>query len=229
MADQSDRPVHPCRAGKTQPHSGSPGIAGNFAETNFCGSVRTSSDSEEIDQFIKKPDFPALVDQLLASPRFGERWGRHWLDLARYADSTGGGASNLLPDAWKYRDYVIAAFNRDLPFDQFVTEQIAGDRYGGVDAEQFYRQLVATGFLVLGPKNYINDDAEVFLMDSVDEQIDTVGRVFLGMTLGCARCHDHKFDPVPMKDYYALARNFHEHRVIRSDSRDHKFHLERGQ
>lgn len=148
------------------------------------------------------------IDQLIASHHFGERWARHWLDLARYADSSGGGASNLFPDAWKYRDHIIRSFNEDVPFDQFVKRQLAGDLLPSKNPDERFENLVATGLLVLGPRNYINDDEEAFHMDGADEQLDAVGRIFLGMTLGCARCHDHKFDPVPMDDYYALAGIF---------------------
>ena len=142
---------------------------------------------------------------MLASPHFGERWGRHWLDVARYADSSGGGRSLLFKDAWRYRDYVIESFNADKPYDRFVTEQVAGDLLPAATPDQRRQQLVATAFLVLGPTNYEEQDKDVLEMDVIDEQIDTIGRVFLGMTIGCARCHDHKFDPIPTVDYYALA------------------------
>jgi len=149
-----------------------------------------------------------LVDRLLASPQFGERWGRHWLDLARYSDSTGGGRSMLFGSSWRYRDYVIESFNDDVPYDQFIVEQIAGDLLPYDDYRQGQRQLVATAFLALGPTNYEEQNKRQLRMDVVDEQIDTVGRAFLGMTIGCARCHDHKFDPIPTADYYALAGIF---------------------
>lgn len=149
-----------------------------------------------------------LVDRLLASPRFGERWGRHWLDLARYADSTGGGRSMLFGSSWRYRNYVIESFNADVPYDRFIVEQIAGDLLTSDDYRARQRQLVATAFLALGPTNYEEQNKRQLRMDVVDEQIDTVGRVFLGMTIGCARCHDHKFDPIPTADYYALAGIF---------------------
>ncbi|MBX3411292.1 MAG: DUF1553 domain-containing protein [Pirellulales bacterium] len=149
-----------------------------------------------------------LIDRLLASPRYGERWGRHWLDLARYADSTGGGRSLLFGSSWRYRDYVIESFNADVPYDRFIVEQIAGDLLSAEDYRERQRQIVATAFLVLGPTNYEEQNKRQLRMDVVDEQIDTVGRVFLGMTIGCARCHDHKFDPIPTADYYALAGIF---------------------
>ncbi len=149
-----------------------------------------------------------VVDELLASRHFGERWGRHWLDLARYSESTGGGRSLLYGESWRYRNYVIDAFDADKPFDEFIREQIAGDLLKAADYREQGQQVIATGFLILGPHNYENQDKEQLRMDVVDEQIDTIGRVFLGMTIGCARCHDHKFDPIPTTDYYALAGIF---------------------
>lgn len=163
---------------------------------------------EAVDAFLadQQPHaFAAVIDQLLQSKQFGERWGRHWLDVVRYAESSGGGRTLLFRDAWRYRDYVIDAFNRDLPFDQFLTEQIAGDLLPSDDWRTRRQRLVATAFLLLGPTNYELQDKDVLEMDIVDEQLDTLGKAMLGMTLGCARCHDHKFDPIPMADYYALA------------------------
>ncbi|MEO1995420.1 MAG: DUF1549 and DUF1553 domain-containing protein, partial [Planctomycetaceae bacterium] len=146
-----------------------------------------------------------LVDQLLTSPHFGERWGRHWLDLARYADSNGLDENFLFREAWRYRNRVIDAFNSDTPFDRFLLEQIAGDLLPHASVEQRDRQRVAAGFLVVGPKVLLGNDANERRMDVADEQLDTIGRTVLGQTLGCARCHDHKFDPIPTADYYALA------------------------
>ena len=148
------------------------------------------------------------VDRLLDSPRFGERWGRHWLDVARFSESTGGGRSLMLPDAWRFRDYVIQAFNADKPFDQLVREHIAGDLLPSNSDAQCDEQLIGVGYLMLGAINYEEQDKEQLRMDVVDEQIDSMGRTFLGMTLGCCRCHDHKFDPIPTTDYYALAGIF---------------------
>lgn len=156
-----------------------------------------------------------LVDRLLASKHFGETWGRHWLDLARYSESTGGGRSALLPNAWRYRNYVIGAFNNDKPYDQFVREQIAGDLFAAETNAQRAEQLIATAFLVIGPKNLDLQDKELLRMNTVDEQIDAVSRVFLGMTISCARCHDHKFDPIPTQDYYALAGIFRSTRTLK--------------
>ena len=146
----------------------------------------------------------SLVDQLLASPHFGERWGRHWLDLARYAESNGKDRNMTWHHAWRYRDWVIGAFNRDLPFDQFIRDQIAGDLIPASGPERDAR-LVATGFLALGAKAFEERKRELFRMDVIDEQIDVIGRAILGLSVACARCHDHKFDPVPTRDYYALA------------------------
>jgi hypothetical protein len=166
---------------------------------------------EEIDAFVadRSPEaFARVVDRLLASPHFGERWGRHWLDVARYADSNGKDENLTFHEAWRYRDYVIASFNRDKPFDEYIREQLAGDLLPAASQSQRDEQLIATGFLIVGPKVLFDRDPLKRKMDVVDEQIDTVGRTFLGLTLGCARCHDHKFDPVPTTDYYALAGIF---------------------
>jgi hypothetical protein len=149
-----------------------------------------------------------VVDRLLGSREFGERWGRHWLDVARYADSNGSDENFTYYDAWRFRNYVIAAFNKDKPFNQFVREQLAGDLLPSADQNQRDEQITGTGFLVLGPKVIGDDDKEQLRMDVIDEQIDTVGKAFLGLSVGCARCHDHKFDPVPARDYYALAGIF---------------------
>jgi hypothetical protein len=153
--------------------------------------------------------FARVVDRLLASPRYGERWGRHWLDVARYADSTGADEDHRYPHAWRYRDYVIDAFNADLPYDRFVMEQIAGDLLpAGEPGAVNVRGIVATGFLALGPKLIAEQDKVKMLYDIIDEQIDVTGRALLGLTLACARCHDHKFDPISTRDYYSLASIF---------------------
>ena len=160
---------------------------------------------QEIDQFLadnSKEAYAKVVDRLLASPQYGERWGRHWLDVARYADSTGMDEDHMYPNAWRYRDFVVKAFNDDLPYDRFVVEQIAGDLLGGE------RGIIATGFLALGPKPLAQQDRMKMIYDVVDEQIDTASKAFLGLTVACARCHDHKFDPILTKDYYSLASIF---------------------
>ncbi|MEO6807878.1 MAG: DUF1549 domain-containing protein, partial [Isosphaeraceae bacterium] len=162
---------------------------------------------EDIDAFVNDPSPNAtetLVDRLLNSPEFGERWGRHWLDVARFAESlTLRGL--IFKEAWRYRDYVIDTFNNDRPFDQFVREQIAGDLLPADSPDERRRQLIATTFLTLGNSNLEEQDKPQLDMDVVDEQLDTIGKTFLAQTIGCARCHDHKFDPIPTKDYYALA------------------------
>ena len=142
-----------------------------------------------------------LVDELLGSRAFGETWARHWLDLARYSESNGKDRDVIFPNAWRYRDYVISAFNADKPFDGFVREQIAGDLLEDAGDEQ----IVATAFLAMGPKAFGEPDKTKFALDLVDEQIDVLTRSVLGLTVACARCHDHKFDPVATKDYYAMA------------------------
>jgi hypothetical protein len=151
-----------------------------------------------------------LVNELLASPRFGERWGRHWLDVARYGESNGNdGLSRnpTFPHAWRYRDYVIAALNEDLPYDRFLTEQIAGDLLPAESDAQRDRHLIATGFLAMGskPAKAMNTNFE---MDVVADQIDVISTGVMALSVACARCHDHKFDPIPTSDYYAMAGIF---------------------
>ena len=162
---------------------------------------------EEIREFETNPSaeaFEKVVDRLLGSPQFGERWARHWLDVARFAESVTL-RGFVFEHAWRYRDYVIEAFNRDLPFDQFIREQIAGDLLEAESLEEKQRGRIATTFLVLGNINYEEQDKAQLRMDIVDEQLDTIGKAFLAQTIGCARCHDHKFDPIPTRDYYAMA------------------------
>ena len=156
------------------------------------------------------PDLPALVDRLLDSPQFGERWGRHWLDVARYAESNGNDGLSRnpsFPHAWRFRDYVIRAFNEDTPYDRFITEQLAGDLLPADSPAQRDAQLIATGLLALGakPAKAMNDNFE---MDVVADQINVIGSGIMGLSVGCARCHDHKTDPIPTRDYYALAGIF---------------------
>ena len=156
------------------------------------------------------PDaFSREIDRLLASPRYGERWGRRWLDVVRYADTNGGGFDYVYPNAWKYRDYVVRSFNEDKPFDRFVLEQIAGDLLPPCeDRNEHLERLRATGFLTLAPKGLGQQDKEKMVMDVVEDQIDVLGRSLMGLTLACARCHDHKFDPISIEDYYGLAGIF---------------------
>ncbi len=160
--------------------------------------------------FRENPDkaISEAVDTMIDSPRFGERFGRRWLDVARYAESSGKEVNATFPHAWRYRDYVIDAFNADKPFDQFVTEQIAGDLIEAESEADRAENLVATGFLAIGTKNLNENSARQFRFDLVDEQIDTTTQAFLATTVACARCHDHKFDPIPMSDYYSMAGIF---------------------
>jgi hypothetical protein len=171
----------------------------------------------EITEFLadERPDaFHRLIDRLLASPAYGERWGRHWLDVARYADSNGLDENVAFGNAWRYRDFVVSSFNANQPYDEFLMEQLAGDLLPAKDDEERSRLLTATGFLALGAKVLAEPDESKMQMDIIDEQIDTVGRAVLGLTLGCARCHDHKFDPIQTADYYGLAGIFKSTRTM---------------
>ena len=167
---------------------------------------------EEVRDFLQDTSpsaFSRVIERLLASPHYGERWGRHWLDVARYADSNGLDENVTLGHAWRYRDYVVRSFNNDKPYNDFLIEQIAGDLLPRSEDA-----LTATGFLSLGAKVLAEPDLQKLEMDIIDEQIDTLGKAFLGMTLGCVRCHDHKFDPVLQDDYYALAAIFRSTRSL---------------
>ena len=163
---------------------------------------------QAIDRFVTdtRPDaYRRLVDELLASPRYGEQWGRHWLDVVRYADTSGYANDFLRPNAWRYRDYVIRSFNDDKPYDRFVTEQIAGDELKPTTAER----LIAVGFLRMGPWEHTGMSvARITRQLFLDDVTNSVGQVFLGHVLRCARCHDHKFDPVPTRDYYSIQAVF---------------------
>lgn len=158
--------------------------------------------------------WPRRVELMLASPRFGEHWARHWMDVVRYAESVTL-RGFVFPEAWRYRDYLIEAFNRDVSYDRMILEQIAGDLLPAEDWRQASRQLVATSFLALGNTNLEEQDKKQLEMDVVDEQLDTIGKAFLGQTIGCARCHDHKHDPIPTRDYYALAGIFKSVRSLK--------------
>ncbi len=164
---------------------------------------------DEIEAFVNdnRPDaWERVVDRLLASPYYGERWGRHWLDLVRYADTNGADENKTYAHAWRYRDYVVRSFNADKPFDQFAHEQLAGDLLPETQDESLRNdRLIATGFWLLGPKMLAEQDKDKLQIDVVDEQMDVLSKTFLAQTLTCARCHDHKFDPFSAKDYYALA------------------------
>lgn len=162
---------------------------------------------DELREFLadRHPDaYERLVDRLLASPHFGVRWGRHWLSVARFGESlTLRGF--ILPEAWRYRDYVIDAFNDGMPFDQFIVEQLAGDLLPATSLKDQQRQRIATTYLTLGNLNLEEQDKQQLRMDVVDEQLDAIGKGLLAQTIACARCHDHKFDPIPTRDYYAMA------------------------
>ena len=158
--------------------------------------------------------FANVVDRLLASPHYGEHQARHWLDLARYSDSNGLDENLAFANAFRYRDWVVAAHNQDLPYDRFVQMQLAGDLM--VDDPQIALDgHLATGFLALGPRMLAEQDKEKLVLDTIDEQIDLIGRTVLGLTIGCARCHDHKFDPISQRDYYALAGVFRSTKTFR--------------
>jgi hypothetical protein len=160
---------------------------------------------EEVEAFAKNPSqehWKAVIEKLLASPHYGERWGRHWLDLVRYADSGGFERDFDWHNAWRYRDYVVNAFNSDKPYDQFIREQLAGDEF----APESDEAMIATGYLRLGLDNNIKNERT--RMDELDDIVSTTSLAFLGLTTGCARCHNHKFDPIPQKDYYRMQAVF---------------------
>lgn len=178
---------------------------------------------EELAAFLADTSTEAyarVIDRLLDSPAYGQRWARHWLDVVRYADYHDGNPAartrSCEPlEAWRYRDWVVGAFNRDLPFDQFIVHQIAGDLLPSPDGLDFYADgLVATTFLTNGSWDRGDADKEKMVSDMVDDQVDTIGKAFLGLTLGCARCHNHKFDPISQDDYYALAGMFYSTHIL---------------
>ncbi len=173
----------------------------------------------EIEAFLRDPSsddiaFAKVIDAFLQSERFGERWARHWLDVVRYADSVGRVWNAPFLYAARYRDWVIDSLNEDKPYNRFVAEQIAGDLLPAKTVLQRRDQIVGTGMLALGSMNVQEGDYEQYILDQVDDQIDVVGRAFLGLTLACARCHDHKTEPVTMRDYYALAGIFYSSRTL---------------
>ncbi len=178
------------------------------ATMDLHGLLPTPAELRDFVQDKSDRAFERVVDRLLASPRYGERWGRHWLDVARYADSNGMDDNIVHGDAWRYRDYVIRAFNRDKPYDQFVREQLAGDVITDWGDENRAEGLIATGFLMLGPKMVGEDDPVKQKLDFADEQLATTSRAFLALTVDCARCHDHKFDPIRSADYYSMLGMF---------------------
>ena len=180
--------------------------------------------ADEVDLFLKDESpqaYDKVVTRLLDSTNYGERWGRHWLDVVRYADSTANDANAVMRYAWRYRNYVIDAFNRDLPYDQFIVEQLAGDLLPPTDdISARLRRTIATGFLMVGPKALAETDKEQSRLDIVDDQIDVTGRAMLGLTLACARCHDHKFDAIRAVDYYALAGIFRSTEPFMDEARN---------
>ncbi len=193
---------------------------------------------EQVDEFLTdtrsdEEAFAALVDRLLESPQYGEQWARHWLDVVRYADSSGFANDYERPNTWRYRDYVIRAFNDDKPFDEFARQQIAGDELGRDNVEN----LIATGFLRMGPWEHTSMSvAKVTRQQWLDDITDSVGQVFLGQALQCCRCHDHKFDPIPTGDYYSIQSVFSATQFCEVDSEwlesenlsgmedDHRYH-----
>ncbi|MCI0538367.1 MAG: DUF1553 domain-containing protein [Verrucomicrobiales bacterium] len=169
---------------------------------------------EDVESFLADPSdkaFIQVVDRLLASPQYGERWGRYWLDVVRYADSAGDNSDFPIPQMFRYRDWVISAFNRDLPYDQFVREQLAGDLLPGASDEQTLERMVATGYIA-NARRFGSTVADYPQHLTIEDTIDNLGRAFLGLTINCARCHDHKFDPITATDYYALYGIFHSTR-----------------
>ncbi|MEW6157694.1 MAG: DUF1549 domain-containing protein, partial [Verrucomicrobiota bacterium] len=158
---------------------------------------------EEIDAFVndRSPDaWVRLIDRLLASPHYGERWGRHWLDVARFAETDGFELDAVRPHAWRYRDYVIDSFNRDKPYDRFIREQLAGDEFFPEQPDA----LMATAFNLLGPDMVDSADQIQRRLNRLNDMTDTAASAFLGLTLGCARCHDHKFEPLTQADYFSF-------------------------
>ena len=183
--------------------------------------------SEELQDFLRdeSPEaFAKVVDRLLESKHYGEKWGQHWLDAVRFAESAGHDGNNAYIHAWQYRDYVVRSFNSDKPYDQFLVEQIGGDLLPQTeDAQQNFDQVVATGFLQVGPKPVVMRDKQQMLLEIADEQVHTIGVSMLGLTLGCARCHNHKFDPIPTADYYSLAGIFTSTKVMVDAAPDSKW------
>ncbi|HEY8505692.1 MAG TPA: DUF1549 and DUF1553 domain-containing protein, partial [Gemmataceae bacterium] len=163
---------------------------------------------EEVDAFVRDPDplpqaFGKVVERLLASPHYGERWGRHWMDLVRYADTAGDNSDYPVPQLYRYRNYVIDSFNRDKPYDRFLREQVAGDLLPAATPAERDEQVVATGYVALARRFGSVVEGYPWHL-TIEDTIDNLGRTVLGLTVNCARCHDHKFDPISQKDYYAL-------------------------
>lgn len=183
---------------------------------DLTGLPPTEAQLKDASRLTSPAGLEAFVDSLLATPAFAERWASHWLDMTRFAESSGGGRSLPFKDAWRFRDYILESLRENAPVDRMITEMLAGDLLPHKDAAERRRQLTATGFLALGPTNYEEQDKGMLRMDIVDEQLDTIGKTFLGMTIGCARCHDHKFDPISARDYYALAGILRSTRTLKN-------------
>jgi hypothetical protein len=185
----------------------------NFVRRLYFDLIGLPPAPEEVDEYLKDAAANGvkaterLVDRLLASKHFGERWGRHWLDIARYAESNGNADNVPFPHAWRYRDYVVRSFNEDKPYNRFITEQVAGDLLPAKDAAEADSNKIATGFLALTSKPRAQNNPD-YKMDLITDQVDVTCRSLLAMTIICARCHDHKFDPIPTRDFYALAGIF---------------------
>lgn len=178
-----------------------------LARRAYFNVIGLSPTADQLDEFLTdaRPDaWERLVDQLLSSPHYGEHWARHWLDLVRYAETNSFERDGKKPNAWKYRDYVIRSFNADKPYDQFVMEQLAGDELDEVTEDS----ITATGYYRLGIWDDEPADPVQALADEKDDLVSTTGQVFLGLTIGCARCHDHKIDPIPQRDYFGMVSFF---------------------
>ena len=205
---QPHRRLHPRQAGSQGSHARAGSGSAHAASPAVVRPDRPAADAgrdRRLRATIRAPDaYEKVVDRLLASPHFGERWATHWLDLVRYAESDGFKADDPRPDAWRYRDYVIRSFNDDKPYDRFVREQLAGDELYPDDADAW----IATGFLRHYPDEYNAVNLEQRRQEILNDITDTTAQVFLGLTVGCARCHDHKFDPIPQEDYYRLQAFF---------------------
>ena len=207
---ESDRCIRRWRVWKQRPATRPAGLAAHFDPPRlYFDLIGLPPRPEEVEAFVNDPSpdaYRKLMDRLLDSEHYGERWGRHWLDVARYADSDGYEYDVLRPNSWRYRDYVIRAFNQDKPYDRFIREQIAGDELPDRD----YDSLTGLGFCRNGP--FIGDmvlmQNELTRSDELDDMVTTTGVAFLGLTVGCARCHDHKYDPIPQKDYYRMVAVF---------------------
>lgn len=174
---------------------------------------------DAVQRFLEQSDYPSLLENLLDSPRYGERWGRHWLDLVRYADTAGDAADFPVPEAYQYRNYVIQSFQEDKPYDQFIREQLAGDLLASQNDAQRWNQIVATGYLAISRRIGVSPHQLEHI--TIEDTIDNLGKTFLGLTIGCARCHDHKFDAIPTTDYYALY-GFFESSVYPHAGAEHK-------